>query len=145
MSTFEGRQITQLICRKPVNPDDATTTTSSAHADADMDVDTDTPPTGLSSQEQQGGGSGTGEEKGGEGGRGCGRGGGGGGESSSGFDTRERGEAFMCISLEVKNMLGVEDALEKFTEKEIIEGYAWDEEVGDLFFAYLVLTPIWFI
>ena len=36
----------------------------------------------------------------------------------------------MCISLEVKNMLGVEDALEKFTEKEIIEGYAWDEEVS---------------
>lgn len=141
MSTFEGRQITQLICRKPVNAADATTTTSSAHADAGMDVDTDTAPAGLSSQEQ--------DEKGGEGGRGSGRGEGGGGESSSGFDTRERGEAFMCISLEVKNMLGVEDALEKFTEKEIIEGYAWDEEVGDVFFFFvflvLVLAPIWFI
>lgn len=43
---------------------------------------------------------------------------------------RERGEAFMCVSLEVKNMVGVEDALEKFTEKEIIEGYSWDDEVG---------------
>lgn len=134
MSTFEGRQITQLICRKPVAPDDVTTTTttSSAHTDADMEVDTNTAPAGLSSQEQEEeGGGGRGEEKDGGGG---GREEGGGGESSSGFDTRERGEAFMCISLEVKNMLGVEDALEKFTEKEIIEGYAWDEEVGDDFF-----------
>lgn len=49
----------------------------------------------------------------------------------TGFDTRERGEAFMCISLEVKNMVGVEDALKKLTEKEIIEGYAWDDEVCD--------------
>ncbi|CAN0288152.1 unnamed protein product, partial [Hapterophycus canaliculatus] len=38
----------------------------------------------------------------------------------------------MCISLEVKNMVGVEDALEKFTEKEIIEGYAWDDERKDV-------------
>lgn len=45
------------------------------------------------------------------------------------FETREKWEAFMCVSLEVKDMLGVEEALEKYTEKETIEGYTWDEEV----------------
>lgn len=128
MSTFEGRQITQLICRKPVGPEDASIT-STPHPNTEVNVDTSTAATGSSSQgEEEEAEGGTGGEKKGE--RKEER-----DESSSDFDTRERGEAFMCISLEVKNMLGVEDALEKFTEKEIIEGYAWDEEVGDVMLA----------
>ncbi|CAM9294212.1 unnamed protein product [Scytosiphon promiscuus] len=107
MSTFEGRQITQLICPKPkatISGDNGSTV-----------------PMALTLGE---------EERGQE----AGNGGDGGGDvvEEEGFDTRERGEAFMCISLEVKNMLGVEDALEKFTEKEIIEGYAWDDERKDV-------------
>ncbi|CAM9951919.1 unnamed protein product, partial [Sphacelaria rigidula] len=98
MSTFEGRQITQLICPKPVSqmsPSTLTTSTSTSQSKG-------TPP--LHTPQH----------------------------ASTGFDTRERGEAFMCISLEVKNMVGVEDALKKLTEKEIIEGYAWDDERRDV-------------
>lgn len=109
MSTFEGGQITQLICPKPPSADvaaedESTTTMTTATETADA--------VGATPEAEQESGTG------------------GGGEAEEGFDMRERGEAFMCVSLEVKNMVGVEDALEKFTEKEIIEGYAWDDEVG---------------
>lgn len=94
MSTFEGRQITQLICPK----------SSKTAAEA-----TGTETVG---NEAEGEGDAGGRET-----------------TETGFDMRERGEAFMCVSLEVKNMMGVEDALKKMTEKESIEGYAWDEQV----------------
>lgn len=94
MSTFEGRQITQLICPKPA------AAAAPAAPETTAAASTVSPPR-------------EGEQ-----------------EVEEGFDMRERGEAFMCVSLEVKNMVGVEDALEKFTEKEMIEGYAWDDEVG---------------
>ncbi|CAN0036660.1 unnamed protein product, partial [Ectocarpus sp. 8 AP-2014] len=97
MSTFEGRQITQLICPKPAAAAAAAVPETTAAA-----ATTVTPPL-------------EGEQ-----------------EVEEGFDMRERGEAFMCVSLEVKNMVGVEDALEKFTEKEMIEGYAWDDERRDV-------------
>lgn len=104
MSTFEGRQITQLICPKPkatlLGEDDSTAASAATLGGEDREG-------------EPGNGNGGDEDV-----------------VEEGFDTRERGEAFMCISLEVKNMVGVEDALEKFTEKEIIEGYAWDDEVG---------------
>lgn len=106
MSTFKGLHITQLICPKPATsssePSSSPGTTRPAHIDC------------------------AGGEQGSEAGE---REGSSGVPGDTGFDTRERGEAFMCVSLEVKNMLGVEDALEKFTEKELIEGYAWDDEV----------------
>lgn len=130
MSTFEGRQITQLICPKPT-PTSPTTTISTPHGSPSLDakntggesdstvVDGDSE-AGEGSSKTRGGGDGEGASGNAE-------------ESTeiaeTGFDTRERGEAFMCISLEVKNMVGVEDALKKLTEKEIIEGYAWDDGV----------------
>ena len=40
---------------------------------------------------------------------------------------RERVEDLMCLSLEVKNMAGVSEALDKFVEKETIDGYEWNE------------------
>lgn len=104
MSTFEGRQITQLICPKP-------------KPTLSGEDDSEAARSGVGREES------VGEPGGGNEGNGD-------VVDEEGFDTRERGEAFMCISLEVKNMVGVEDALEKFTEKEIIEGYAWDDEVG---------------
>lgn len=90
MATFEGRQITQLICPKP-------------------------------SSDRRGEAEGEGEAVGSEVA----------GERGADFEMRERGEAFMCVSLEVKNMVGVEDALKKMTEKETIEGYPWDDEVRE--------------
>lgn len=132
MSTFEGRQITQLICPKPI-PISPTTTASTPHGspvvgekntggESDSTLADGDNEAGEGSSKTRGGGYG---ERASE------------NEEASpeiaemGFDTRERGEAFMCISLEVKNMVGVEDALKKLTEKEIIEGYAWDDEVRE--------------
>jgi len=43
-------------------------------------------------------------------------------------EVRERDEEFTCISLEVKNMKGVYDALDKFLAKDTISGYNWDEK-----------------
>lgn len=105
MSTFGGTQITQLIC--PKRPSDTALdgidTLSPTLVKHDVIDKSDGVNGGVAAAS--------------------------GGVETEEFDTRERGETFMCLSLEVKNMLGVEDALEKFTEKEVIEGYAWDEEV----------------
>ena len=35
----------------------------------------------------------------------------------------------MCLSLEVKNMAGVGEALDKFVEKETIDGYEWNGQL----------------
>lgn len=104
MSTFGGTQITQLIC--PKRPSDT----------AIDGIDTPSPTLVKHDVIDKSGGVNGGGAASGE-------------VNMEEFDTRERGETFMCLSLEVKNMVGVEDALEKFTEKEVIEGYAWDDEV----------------
>lgn len=122
MSTFEGRLVTQLIFPKPgADPVAAGPESSAASTKEQDDVDAlgaDGGPVGGTAQETVEGVSGGSENR-----RFCAP------PVERGFDTREREEAFMCVSLEVKDMIGVEDALEKFAEKEIIEGYGWDDEV----------------
>lgn len=114
MSTFGGTQITQLIC--PKRP------STSAAADTAVDATGTSSPTLVKH--------GAADKSSGVNGEGVASAAiSSGGVNMEEFDTRERGETFMCLSLEVKNMVGVEDALEKFTEKEVIEGYAWDDEV----------------
>lgn len=113
MSTFGGGLITQLICPKPP------AAAAAAQVSPEDDDCIDAPITAATTVAAAGATPGAEQES-------CG---GGDGDAEEGFEMRERGEAFMCLSLEVKNMVGVEDALEKFTEKEIIEGYAWDDKV----------------
>lgn len=130
MSTFEGRQITQLICPKPAksSPQDAAQGDEREGAPGENVV--------MGDQENSGNGQGVfWKGAGGQTTEVAGAEGVGVREEATetGFDTRERGEAFMCISLEVQNMIGVEEALKKLTEKEIIKGYNWDEEVGRVF------------
>ena len=109
MSTFEGTQITQLICPKPATITDASTgppraTVDDSNREGVGNGDSSAAVKGQDQEQSQG-------------------------DRAEEFDTRERGETFMCLSLEVKNMVGVEDALEKLTEKEVIEGYTWDDKV----------------
>ncbi|CAM9156153.1 unnamed protein product, partial [Discosporangium mesarthrocarpum] len=101
-SAFEGHQITQLICPTPPPKPDTGTDGHPSTSTADEGTQFPNPDKASLSL------------------------------GVKGPDMRERGEAFMCLSLEVKNMRGVEDALNKFTEKETISGYMWDEQRRDV-------------